>query len=84
MAYEHKDTYGSLFKNDKKQGNQPDYRGDCKLGTVVYEIGGWIKKDKNEKSYMSLRIQPARGREDAPSVPDQIVEAPAFDDDIPF
>lgn len=43
MSYEHKEGGGALFKNHKKEGKQPDYRGNIMLGGIVYELAGWVK-----------------------------------------
>ena len=56
MAYEHREGQGSLFKNDKKTGNQPDYRGTAMVGGQVKRISAWIKEGKNGK-FFSLSIQ---------------------------
>ena len=48
---------GALFKNDGKQGNQPDYRGPLNVGGKDFEVSAWIKKSQAGKSFMSLSIQ---------------------------
>lgn len=57
MAYEQKDNSGALFKNDK-DGNEsrPDYRGDCLVNGVKWEMSAWIKEGKSGK-FMSLAFK---------------------------
>jgi uncharacterized protein (DUF736 family) len=57
MAYEQKDNSGSLFKNDNKTGNQPDYRGTCVVDGVEKEMAAWIKTSKSGKTYMSFSFK---------------------------
>lgn len=75
MAYEPNDGWGSLFKNDKKgqAENAPIYRGNCKVGGVVYEMAAWIKETKNGQKYFNIKFQD--GQDQRPK---------ADGDDIPF
>ncbi len=91
MAYEQKDGSGALFKNDKGDNpKRPDYRGDCALNGVQYEIAAWIKDGRNGK-FMSLSIKPKEAREPKPEQ-DKPSGASAgsggvptdFDDPLPF
>lgn len=45
MAYEKRDGDISVFRNDKKNGRQPDYRGELLLNGVTYEVALWSKRD---------------------------------------
>jgi uncharacterized protein (DUF736 family) len=55
MSYEHKANTGTLFPNNKKADNHPDYKGKIKVGEVEYELAGWIKKtDKGQ--FLSLKL----------------------------
>lgn len=71
MSFEHNELSGSLFKNKfKEKPNQPDYKGGCKIGGVVYDIAGWTKQDKNGGNYFSFKFQLPRERgETAPTRP---------------
>src|SRR3990167_9120689 len=51
---ESKDGQGGLFKNDRKQGNGPDYKGDITVDGTAYWISAWLKESKGGKKYMSL------------------------------
>ena len=61
MAYEQKDGQGALFKNDRKQGNGPDYKGDITVNGTAFWIAGWMKEYKGGKKYMSLAVTPKEG-----------------------
>ena len=56
MAFEHKDFTGTLFRNDRKTGKQPDYRGECKIRGEMYEIGAWVKESTHGKKYFSFQF----------------------------
>jgi hypothetical protein len=56
MPYEMKEGTGALFRNDKEKENQPDYRGDAKIGGEEYKIAGWIREGKRGK-FLSLQIE---------------------------
>jgi len=55
MSYEHKANTGTLFPNNKKADNHPDYKGKIKVGEQEYDLAGWVKKtDKGQ--FLSLKI----------------------------
>lgn len=83
MAYEHKDGQGSLFKNDKKTGNQPDYRGTAKIDGKDKRMSAWIKDSKNGK-FLSVSFQDDLPRNEA--LPEGNTQAPGNPefDDVPF
>ena len=54
MSFETKPNTGSLFKNDRKTGNQPDYRGDANVNGAVCKISGWVKAKKDGSKFLSL------------------------------
>lgn len=58
MAFTQKDNNGALFKNEKKQSNGPDYKGDIMVDGTPYWIAGWLKESKGGKKYMSLAVTP--------------------------
>lgn len=45
MAYEKKDGDISVFRNEKKSGRQPDFRGELLLNGVTYEVALWERRD---------------------------------------
>lgn len=61
MAFEQKDGTGALFKNDRKQGAGPDYKGDITVDGTAFWIAGWLKESKGGKKYMSLAVTPKEG-----------------------
>jgi hypothetical protein len=83
--YQQKDGSGALFKNEKKNPSQPDYRGNIRINGVDLELAAWIKKSAKGTTYMSLNAQPKREREERKEAPTaRQDDPPAFDDDIPF
>jgi uncharacterized protein (DUF736 family) len=54
VSFEAKENSGSLFKNERKTGNQPDYRGDCNINGVTCKISGWVKQKKDGSKFLSL------------------------------
>lgn len=88
MAYEQKPGFGSFFRNKKEKDTQPDYRGDiCTPSGEQLKIAGWLKKDKNGNTFMSLKVEPPREQSEQRKSP---LNTPApsrampLDDDIPF
>lgn len=59
MAFEKRDNSGTLFKNAKKEKEtHPDYNGDVTVNGESYWISGWLKKDRNGNTFMSLSFKP--------------------------
>ncbi len=87
MAFEPKPNTGSLFKNERKTtDSHPDYTGSALVDGVSYWQDAWINKDKNGKTYMSLKFKPKEAKADHQN------ERPAarkparddLDDSVPF
>lgn len=80
MAWEMREGGGSLFRNEKENDKQPDYRGEIMLDGKVYKLAGWIKDGKSGK-FLSLKGQPkeagAPAMQDSGTVGDMA-------DDVPF
>ena len=77
MAYEHKESFGVLFKEtEKKNEKGPDYRGNIMLGGKLYELAGW-KKEGAKGTFLSLKGGEPRAK-DAPR------GAHGLESDIPF
>lgn len=57
MAYQQKEGQGSLFKNDKQNDRQPDFRGSIMIKGVLYEVAGWSRTSQNGREYISLQAQ---------------------------
>jgi hypothetical protein len=60
MAFELRPSQGTMFRNDRKQGERdPDYRG-----TIVdpngneYKLSGWKKTSSKGVTYLSLAMTP--------------------------
>lgn len=58
MAYQQRDNTGAIFANDRKEKDtQPDFKGECLIGGVAYEIGGWYKEAKTGRKFTSLSFK---------------------------
>ena len=71
-----------LFKNDKKEGNQPDYKFFDKEGG--HEAAAWIRTSKGGTKYLSVVYKDIQG---IAATPDSATVGRASDDleqDIPF
>ena len=89
MAYELQDGQGTLFKNEKQNDKQPDYRGQCKIDGRLLDMAGWLKQGKKVK-YMFLVITPPREQAPAPAAGTPQPAPPVYEqpsenpEDIPF
>lgn len=96
MAYEHKEGQGSLFKNEKANDRQPDFKGTIVIGGVTYEVAAWEKTSQRGTKFLSLQASLPRERAEqqpqqpvyqAPTPQPQYTEefpvAPEYDD-LPF
>lgn len=65
MAYDNNMT-GAIFVNEKKTegSKQPDRTGVCEIDGKKYEIAGWVQKSKEGKTFLSLRFQVPRKKEE--------------------
>ena len=77
MQYDNTNTC-AIFKNDQKEGSQPDYRGNLNVEGKDYEIALWVKESKAGKKFFSGKIQEPR-KQSKPKQKDDDV-----DGDIPF
>ena len=85
--FQQKPGFGSLFRNKKESDKQPDYRGDaCTPKGEQIRIAGWLKKDKNDKTYLSLKIEEPREKQEGilAKVETRPSRAADFDDEVPF
>jgi len=64
MAYEHKEGQGSLFKNEKQNDRQPDYKGTILIQGMTYEIVGWERTSQRGLSFISLKASIPQDRGD--------------------
>ena len=62
MAYEHKEGQGSLFKNEKQNDRQPDYKGTIVIAGKTYEVAAWERTSQRGTSYLSLQASEPRAR----------------------
>jgi uncharacterized protein (DUF736 family) len=47
---------GALFKNDKENERQPDFRGTVNVGGTDYQLAAWIKQSEKVGKYFSLSV----------------------------
>lgn len=85
--YQPKLNSGNLHPNKyKEKETQPDYRGKINISGVVWDISGWLNKNKNGDKYLAVQIQ----EEYKPPQPEQPAQGQAavmpvqLDDKIPF
>ena len=77
---ETKTNTGAIFKNDKKQGNQPDYRGKVNVNGKEMEIALWFKESSKGTKYFSCSFSEPYVNEKPKQVHTQVIE----EDDLPF
>jgi len=85
MAYELKPGQGTIFKNDKKSDNHPDYRGTIKTPDGKdLDLSLWVKEGQKGK-YFSVSVKEPYQKPDYNSTPSTSVETGKEDgDDLPF
>ena len=69
--YTMKDLEFTLFKNDKKEGNQPDYTGKVMINGVEMRTAAWIKQ-KDGKAYFTGKISEFQTKRDDGPVEDPL------------
>ena len=57
MTFEQKDNTGTLFANEKKKDNIPDYSGKFLIHGDEFQVSGWIKVSKKGINYISLSFR---------------------------
>lgn len=62
----------ALFRNDKKQGNQPDYRSPMKTPIVItepgeYRVAGWAKEKDGVKFLSCILEKVVPGQDHGPT-----------------
>tara|TARA_Y100000310_G_scaffold163284_1_gene163126 strand:- start:436 stop:690 length:255 start_codon:yes stop_codon:yes gene_type:complete len=84
MAWEARNGDGTLYQNDRKEGNQPDYGGwvlahrDIAAGEKLNLAGWWKGGADGRAKFLSLKMSDVRGRPDEAAPPQQP------DDPVPF
>jgi len=83
-----RDNSGALFRNDRKEKDtHPDYSGPCMVEGKPMRIAAWIKRDKQNRQYLSLDFsEPRPATNDGPATSNRESEDPGagLDDDLPF
>jgi len=57
MAYQQREGQGSLFKNDKQNDRQPDFKGSILIKGITYNISAWNRTSQNGREYISLQAE---------------------------
>lgn len=57
MAYQQREGQGSLFKNDKQNERQPDFKGSIMIKGVLYNVSAWNRTSQNGREYISLQAE---------------------------
>ena len=85
MEYDNRNS-GALFKNDKQNDRQPDYRGSfTDANGNEFWVSSWIKvSGKTGEKFMSLSMTPKEAQAPVQKPVQQPVADMAFDDDVPF
>lgn len=52
--FEQKNNSGSIFSNNKKAENHPDFKGKCKVNGVEMEVALWKKVSAKGTEWMSM------------------------------
>ena len=68
MAFQLKEDYGSLWKNENKsKDNQPDYTGKINIGGSVMSLGAWKNTTDGGKTYLSIKLSEVQEQKSSPS-----------------
>lgn len=84
MTYEVRESEGSLFANERKEGQQPDYRGSVRIGGVLYRLSGWKRTAKSGTRWLALKVDKEQQRTESKPAEKPQQPPDEFDDDIPF
>lgn len=85
MAFEQKPGTGFLFKNEDRQGQQPNTRGTLMTPDgKLWEIAGWTKQSEKAGTFISLKAQKPTPKDEPKQSQGQDQNQPVNDDDIPF
>jgi len=78
MAYELKEGQGSLFKNDKQNDRQPDFKGSIMIKGVLYSVSAWNRTSQNGRQYISLQAEERQADGQQPAYRQQSYQQPAY------
>jgi len=57
MTYDNSNK-GALFKNEKQNDRQPDFRGPINVDGNEYELSAWSKTSDKMGKYLSISVSP--------------------------
>lgn len=75
MTYEMKEGDIVIFKNQGKEGSQPDYTGRAIIGGEEKRVALWLKESRRGTKFMSGEITMKKKEPKSPS---------GLDDEVPF
>src|SRR5204863_7809432 len=88
MTFEVREGQGVLFANEHNEGRQPDYRGNARVGGVLYRLAGWRRESNGGKRWLSLSTHPdqraQKPQETRPTPQPTQPEPRELGDDTPF
>ena len=87
MSYEKKELSLVIFKNERKEGQQPDYTGKIHLNGVDREVALWNKVSKTGLPFLSGHVNEVKKpyNKEKPQQGQQRQESkPLVDDEIPW
>lgn len=64
--YELKENALTIFKNEKKSENHPDYKGQINVEGKLYNIALWVKEGKKEKFFSGKISEPYKKEAEPP------------------
>jgi len=62
MSQEKRDNSGALFRNNRKEGKQPDYNGEAVINGKEMRVSAWLKEAKSGTKYLSLAFSDKNDR----------------------
>jgi len=85
MSYDQREGDISIFKNNKREGKQPEYRGTAVLDGKKLNIALWVKEGAKEK-FFAGRIEHDEDRAKKPAKKESELPTPdnVGSDDLPF
>ena len=51
---------GALFKNEKENDRQPDFRGPLNVGGKDYQLSAWVRSSDKAGKYFSIAVSESK------------------------
>ena len=78
MADYDNNNRGALFKNEKENERQPDFRGPINVDGKDYQLSAWVRTSDKAGKYFSIAVSENKPRSEAKAT------ASTSSEDIPF